>query len=85
MGKKVIAYFSKAFSAVDRNYCVIIRELLVTVISLDHFHEYLYRFLSMSESCCTDVVGEIQASWKENSTISDMVLKCLRVTGPNGQ
>lgn len=38
----VIAYFSRALSRPERNYCVTRRELLAIVKSLGHFHAYLY-------------------------------------------
>lgn len=38
----VIAYFSKALSKAQRQYCVTRRELLAIVLSLKHFHHYLY-------------------------------------------
>ena len=37
----VIAYFSKALSKPERNYCVTRRELLAVVKTLQHFHKYL--------------------------------------------
>jgi len=45
--EKVIAYFSRVLSKVERNYCVTRRELLAMVKSIKHFHHYLYgrRFL----------------------------------------
>ena len=38
----VIAYFSKALSKAQRQYCVTRRELLAVVLSVKHFHHYLY-------------------------------------------
>ena len=38
----VVSYFSKKFSAPERNYCVTRKELLAVVMALDHFHPYLY-------------------------------------------
>ena len=40
--ERPIAYFSKAFSKPERNYCVTRRELLAVVSSIKHFHHYLY-------------------------------------------
>lgn len=40
--ERVIAYYSKAFSKQERNYCVTRRELLAIVDSVKHFHHYLY-------------------------------------------
>jgi len=40
--EKVIAYYSKVFSKTERNYCVILKELLA-VIDLTKFFHYLYR------------------------------------------
>ncbi|GBN15424.1 Retrovirus-related Pol polyprotein from transposon 297 [Araneus ventricosus] len=38
----VIAYFSKSLGKPERNYCVIRKELLAIVESIEHFHHYLY-------------------------------------------
>ena len=38
----VVSYFSKTLSKADRNYCVICRELLAIVKTLEHIHKYLY-------------------------------------------
>lgn len=38
----VIAYFSKALSKTERQYCVTRRELLAIVFAVKHFHHYLY-------------------------------------------
>ncbi|KAI5743998.1 hypothetical protein M8J77_024652 [Diaphorina citri] len=42
-----VAYFSKALSKPERNYCVTRKELLAVVSAAKHFHKYLYgqRFL----------------------------------------
>lgn len=40
--EKVVFYFSKSFSGPERKYCVTRRELLAIVISIKHFHHYLY-------------------------------------------
>ncbi|KAI5753631.1 hypothetical protein M8J77_001985 [Diaphorina citri] len=42
-----VAYFSKALSKPERNYCVTRKELLAVVSATKHFHKYLYgqRFL----------------------------------------
>ena len=40
--ERVIAYYSKALSKAERNYCVTRRELLAVVLSIKHFHHYLY-------------------------------------------
>ena len=40
--ERVISYFSKTFSKAQRNYCVTRRELLAIVMSVKHFHSYLY-------------------------------------------
>jgi hypothetical protein len=39
--ERVIAYFSKALSKADWNYCVTRRELLAILKTLEHFHIYL--------------------------------------------
>lgn len=38
----VVSYFSRKFSAPERNYCVTRKELLAVIQALDHFHPYLY-------------------------------------------
>ena len=40
--EKVVCYFGKSFSGPERNYCVTRRELLAIVMSIKHFHHYLY-------------------------------------------
>lgn len=40
--EKVIAYYSRAFSRTEKNYCVTRRELLAVVDSVKSFHHYLY-------------------------------------------
>lgn len=40
-GEQVIAYYSRAFSKPERNYCVTRRELLAVVESVNHFKHYL--------------------------------------------
>ena len=40
--EKVIAYYSRSFSRVERSYCVTRRELLAIISSIRHFHHYLY-------------------------------------------
>ena len=40
--EKVIAYFSKCFSKAERGYCVTRKELNAVVLSVKHFHHYLY-------------------------------------------
>ena len=40
--EKVVCYFSKSFSGPERKYCVTRRELLAIVMSIEHFHHYLY-------------------------------------------
>ena len=40
--EQVIAYFSRALSKPERNYCVTRRELLALVKAVHHFHHYLY-------------------------------------------
>ena len=40
--EKVVAYFSRAMSRPERQYCVTRRELLAVVRSVQHFHPYLY-------------------------------------------
>lgn len=49
--KRVICYFSKAFSKQERRYCVTRRELLAVVASVKHFHHYLFgrRFIVRSD------------------------------------
>ena len=44
--ERVIAYFSRALTFIERQYCVTRKEQLAMVKSIDHFHAYLYgRFL----------------------------------------
>ncbi|GBN62843.1 Retrovirus-related Pol polyprotein from transposon 17.6 [Araneus ventricosus] len=38
----VIAFFSKSLGKPERNYCVMRKELLAIVKSIEHFHHYLY-------------------------------------------
>ena len=40
--EKVIAYFSKCFSRTERKYCTTRKELLSVVLSVKHFHYYVY-------------------------------------------
>ena len=40
--EKVVAYYSRAMSRPERQYCVTRRELLAVVRSVQHFHPYLY-------------------------------------------
>ncbi|GBM89267.1 Retrovirus-related Pol polyprotein from transposon opus [Araneus ventricosus] len=40
--ERVIAYFSKSLGKPERNYCVIRKELLAIVKSIEHFHHYIY-------------------------------------------
>ena len=40
--ERVVAYYSRTLSDPERNYCVTQRELLAVVMSLKHFHHYLY-------------------------------------------
>ena len=40
--EKVIGYFSKTLSRPKRHYCVTRKELLAVVLSILHFHHYLY-------------------------------------------
>ena len=40
--EKVVCFFGKSFSGPERNYCVTRRELLAIVMSIKHFHHYLY-------------------------------------------
>ena len=40
--EKVVAYYSRALSRPERQYCVTRRELLAVVKSVQHFHPYLY-------------------------------------------
>lgn len=40
--ERVVAYYSKLLSKTQRNYCATKRELLSIVLSLAHFHVYLY-------------------------------------------
>ncbi|KAJ8399002.1 hypothetical protein AAFF_G00416690 [Aldrovandia affinis] len=46
-GEQVIAYYSRALSKTERNYCVTRRELLTAIAALRHFWPYLHgaRFL----------------------------------------
>lgn len=45
--ERAVAYFSRALSRTERNYCVTRRELLAVVLALRHFRPYLHgnRFL----------------------------------------
>ena len=38
----VVAYYSKTFSPLQRNYCVTQRELLAVVMAVNHLRPYLY-------------------------------------------
>jgi len=38
-----VAYYSKALSATERNYCTTRKELLAVVKAVKHFQPYLYR------------------------------------------
>ena len=40
--ERVVAYYSKTFSPLQRNYCVTRQELLVVVLATNHFRPYLY-------------------------------------------
>jgi hypothetical protein len=40
--ERVIAYYSKTLRNAKRNYCVIRRELVAIVRTMEHFHKYLY-------------------------------------------
>ena len=40
--EKVIAYFSRSLTKLERRYCVTRKELLALVASVRHFHHYLY-------------------------------------------
>ncbi len=40
--EKVIAYMSKALTKAERSYCTTRKELLAVVVSLKHFHTYVY-------------------------------------------
>ena len=40
--EKVIAYFSKAFSKEEKNYCTTRRELLAIIMAVRNFHHYLF-------------------------------------------
>ena len=41
-GERAIAYYSRALSRAEQQYCVTRRELLAVVESVKHFHHYLY-------------------------------------------
>jgi hypothetical protein len=41
--ERVIAYYSNMLNKAERNYCVTRRDLLAIVMTLEHFHKYLYR------------------------------------------
>jgi hypothetical protein len=43
-----VAYFSKTLSKADRNYCMIQRELLAIVKTMEHIHKYLYGQTSLA-------------------------------------
>ena len=40
--ERVVAYYSKLFSPLQRNYCLTKRELLAVVLPVSHFRPYLY-------------------------------------------
>ena len=40
--ERVIAYYSRAMSRPERNYCVTRKELLAMLSAVSHFHPYLY-------------------------------------------
>ena len=40
--EKVIAYYSKCFSRQERRYCTTRKELMAVVMSIKHFHHYMY-------------------------------------------
>jgi len=40
--KVVVAYYSKALSAPEKNHCITRRELLAVVKAVEHFRPYLY-------------------------------------------
>ena len=42
--ERVIAYYSRAMSRPERNYCVTRKELLAMLSAMNHFHPYLYRW-----------------------------------------
>ena len=40
--ERVISYYSKSFTKVERNYCVTRQEIFTVVSSVKHYHHYLY-------------------------------------------
>jgi hypothetical protein len=40
---RVITYYSTTLNKAERNYCVTQRELLATVMTIEHVHKYLHR------------------------------------------
>ena len=40
--EKVIAFYSKCFSRQERRYCTTRKELMAVVMSIKHFHHYMY-------------------------------------------